>query len=202
MRARLIAPAVVTLIAPLTAAADITAIGPFVGALREPLNFGFTRISADQPIFGGQANLISHNGVTFIHLLLGSTLGGDAVTPRTGSLILGWTEGPGIFTFSTPVSRFGAYWNNNSGTSGALVEFFDASNSLIGTAPATIPAPGNVWTWNGWDFGATPVSRIRVIGFGIINGFLWTDDLEMTPIPAPASLCVLAPALCLLRRRR
>lgn len=60
-----------------------------------------------------------------------------------------------------------------------------------------------MWTWNGWEFDA-PVSRIVVIGSGILEGFLWTDDLEMTPVPAPAGvlpLLLLAGAMARGRRR-
>lgn len=183
------------------AAADITPLTPFVGQLREPLDFSNTRISADQPIFGGAAHLVSHNGNTLIHLLLGDTFGGVTVSPHTGSYILGWTEGPGIFEFGTPVQQFGAYWANDSGVAGASVAFYDAGNTLMGTMPATDPANGS-WTWNGWQ-STTPISRIVVSGSGALNGFLWFDDLEAT-VPAPGAAAVLVgiglPGLA--RRRR
>ena len=60
--------------------------------------------------------------------------------------ILGFTTGPGIFEFDSPVHRFGAWWNNNSGASGATVEFMDESGEVFATVAATNPAPGNVWT--------------------------------------------------------
>ena len=176
-------------------------VGPFVGQVREPLNFSNTNISADQPIFGGAGHLISHNGQTLIHLLLGDTLSGDTVSPHTGMYILGWTEGPGIFTFSPPVQMFGAYWNNNSGANDATVQFFDAGNSLIGTQTATIPAPGNTWVWNGWA-SSTPISRISVLGNGVLNGFLWTDDLEASYVPGPGALALAVLGSPLLMRRQ
>jgi hypothetical protein len=181
------------------AAADITPVVPFVGQLREPLNFSTTRISADQPIFGGAAHLVSHDGNTYIHLLAGDTFGGVTITPRTGGFILGWTEGPGIFQFATPVQRFGAYWANNSTVAGASVAFYDSSNTLLGTMPATDPSNGS-WTWNGWE-STTPFSRVVVSGSGILNGFLWFDDLEAT-VPAPGAAVLLGIGLPWLARRR
>jgi len=181
------------------ATAAVNPIAPFVGGMREPLNFTNTRISADQPIFGGAAHLVSHDGNTYIHLLLGDTFNGVNVSPRTGSYILGWTEGPGIFLFNPPVTQFGAYWANNSGTNGATASFFAADNSLLGTQPATDPS-GGTWTWNGWQ-STTPISRIVVSSTGVLNGFIWFDDLEAT-VPAPASVALPALSFAWLNRRR
>ena len=181
--------------------ADITPIGPFTGQYSEPLNFSNTNISASQPIFGGRARLDSHNGQTLIHLLLGSTLSGDPVTPRTGQYILGWTEGPGVFVFTTPIVKFGSYWNNNSGVSNATVKFYDSGNVLVGMQTAITPAPGNVWVWNGWE-STTPVSRMVVEGSGVLNGFLWFDDLEITQVPGPGGAVVLALGVLMRRWRR
>src|SRR6185436_18643590 len=102
------------------------------------------------------------DGTTYIHLLLGDTFGGVTVSPRTGSYILGWTEGPGIFQFTTPVQRFGAYWANNS---------------------------------------TVAVARVVVSGNGVLNGFLWFDDLEAT-VPAPGAAVLLGIGLPWLARRR
>jgi hypothetical protein len=184
-----------------SACGDVVPIGPFSGEFHEPLNFSNTNISASQPIFGGRAHLNSYNGQTFIHLLLGDTIGGDTVTPRTGQYILGWTQGPGIFVFDTPVTRFGGYMNNNSGADDATVRFFDAANNPLGTLTATVPAPGNVWVWNGWE-SSTPIARIEVTGNGLIQGFLWFDDMEMTTVPAPGAAGAGVTLLIGLGRRR
>jgi hypothetical protein len=201
MRSRFGIVAVPALVLAGVAAGDVIPIAPFTGEFSEPLNFSNTNISASQPIFGGRAHLNSHNGQTFIHLLLGDTIGGDTVTPRTGSYILGWTEGPGVFVFDTPVARFGGYMNNNSGVSDATVMFFDVANNPLGTRVATAPAPGNVWTWNGWE-SDVGIARIEVHGTGLLNGFLWFDDMEMTTVPAPGGIAAAALALAIGARRR
>jgi len=183
------------------AAADVVPIGTFSGEFHEPLNFSNTNISASQPIFGGRAHLNSAHSQTSIHLLLGDTFAGDTVTPRTGSYILGWTEGPGNFVFDTPVTRFGGYINNNSGANDAVVRFFDAAGLLMATLNATTPAPGNVWVWNGWE-STVGIGRIEVTGNGTLQGFLWFDDMEMTTIPAPGTACAALAVVSLAAARR
>jgi hypothetical protein len=186
-----------------SAVADVSPIAPFAGDLSDPLNYPGTTIVAEFEIFGGAASLNSFDGDTFIHLLFSSTLAGDPVTPRTGPLILGFTQGPGIFEFATPVRRFGSYFNNNSGSNDAVVEFFDADDNLIDTQIAATTAVGNIWTWNGWE-SDTPISSITVTGNGIADGFLWFDDLELSYVPEPGAgilLLLISPA-CARRRRR
>jgi hypothetical protein len=145
-------------------------------------------IVAQLPIFGGAATLSSFDGTTtVIHLLAGDSLFGS-VTPRTGSRILGFTQGPGIFLFAQPVVRFGGYFNNDSGTSDATVQFYDSSNTLLGTQTAVSPTSVNTWVWNGWETTGAGISRIVVTGNGTLQGFLWFDDMELTRVPLPGSV--------------
>jgi len=185
------------------ASADITAIGPFVGSLIDPLNAPGTTIVSSYDIFGGAGSLNSFDGkTTSIHYLLRDTFSGDLVTPRTGGHILGFTTGPATFVFDTPLVRFGAYFENNSGEDDALVEFFGAGGALIGTATADTDADLQDWTWNGWE-SDVGIASIRVTGNGIIDGFLWFDDLQGDPIPAPLSVGVfVAGAIGIARRKR
>lgn len=187
----------------LPAHASITPVAPFTGDRSEPLNYPGTTIVASFPIFANTASLDSFNGqATAIHYLLSDTFIGDLVTPRTGSHILGFTSGPGIFVFDEPVRRFGSYFNNNSGSDDATCEFFGADGSLLGTAVARTPAAGNQWVWNGWE-SDIPIARIAVTGNGTIHGFLWFDDLEVSRVPTPGVGAALLAALpCALRRRR
>jgi hypothetical protein len=107
----------VTMLGAMTAGAAhaaIVPIGPFTGERSDPLNYPGQSIVASFPIFNNTASLDSHNGVTFIHYLVQDTFIGDLVTPRTGGHILGFTEGPGVLVFDSPVRRFGTYFNNNS----------------------------------------------------------------------------------------
>lgn len=195
--------ATIMLLASAAAQASMIATSPFVGDQREPLNAAGTLITNDFPIFGGQAHLKSFDGVTTaVHYLFNDSLGGDSVSPRTGSHILGWTQGPGNFTFSPPVTKFGAYWNNNSGANDATVRFYDSGGGLIDTATASVAAPGTAWAWNGWQSTGAAIARVEVTGNGILNGFLWFDDLEKTMVPGPGGALVLAFASTLVRRRQ
>lgn len=167
---------------------DVLPIDVFSGDLHEPLNASGTTIVAHYPIFGGAGALDSWDGhTTYIHYLLSDTFNGDPVNPRTGSHILGFTQGPGVFHFDPPIRRFGAYFNNNSGTDGAVVQFFDAAGGSLGTKSAVTPAAGTAWVWNGWE-SDTAIGSISVLGNGIINGFLWFDDLEIGYTPEPSAL--------------
>jgi MYXO-CTERM domain-containing protein len=140
--------------------------------------------------------------MTAIHYLIQDVFIGDLVTPRTGGHVLGFTEGPGIFVFDEPVRRFGSYFNNNSGTDDATCDFFDVDGNLLATLNAAVPEEGNVWTWNGWE-SDVPIARISVTGNGIIDGFLWFDDLEASTIPSPGGAGAMGVlALAGFRRRR
>lgn len=183
------------------AQAGVVPIDPFVGERSDPLDYPNTIIVASFPIFGNTASLDSHNGQTFIHYLLSDTFIGDVVTPRTGGHILGFTEGPGIFRFNEPVRRFGMYFNNNSGTDDTTCDFYDAEGNLLASLTATTPFAGNVWVWNGWE-SDVPFTRVVVTGHGIIDGFLWFDDLEVSSVPSAGSGVVCVGALGVMRRRR
>lgn len=179
-----------------SAAGGVTTIGPFTGEQSDPLNYPFTLIAAEIPIFNSAAKMVSVDGVTtYIHLLQSSTLSGDPVTAHTGNRILGFTQGPGYLEFNPPVRRFGSYFNNNSFSDDATLDFYDAGGNLLSTLVADIPAPGNIWTWNGWE-SDIPIARIRITGNGIADGFLWTDDLEISYLPEPAT-ALLIPAVLL-----
>jgi hypothetical protein len=189
-------------LATLSAHASITPLAPFTGDRSEPLNYPGTTIVASFPIFANTASLDSFNGqATAIHYLLSDTFIGDLVTPRTGGHILGFTSGPGIFVFDTPVRRFGAYFNNNSGMDDATCDFYGPDGTLLGSVTARTPAAGNQWVWNGWESTA-PFSRIAVTGNGVIDGFLWFDDLEVSAVPTPSTAVAGAMFLLAFRRRR
>src|SRR5688572_2221557 len=50
------------------------------------------------------------------------------IPPHAGSLFAGSAGGPAEYTFDQPASRFGGFWGTNSGTAGAIVEFYDVAN--------------------------------------------------------------------------
>lgn len=197
---RTLATLVLTTCALTHAAGQTTPIGPFTGDRSDPLNYPGTTIVARFPLFEHTGALRSHDGRTAIHYLLNDTFLNDVVTPRTGTHILGFTQGPGVFEFDPPVRRFGAYFNNNSGADDATVVFRDAGGAIIDTEIATVPFRGNVWVWNGWQ-STTPIASATVTGNGVINGFLWFEDLEISYVPEPAGLGGLLLLALLIRRR-
>jgi hypothetical protein len=106
------------------------------------------------------------------------------------------------WTFASPVSQFGGYFQNNSRFDDAVVDFYDHSGSLIGSLTATIPKGTSNWTWNGWH-SDTPIAGIVITGndTGFLNGFIWYDDFELTvaaaSVPEPASWLLWAAATLL-----
>lgn len=193
-------------VVPTSAFDGITTLSPFVGERREPLNgpvgpFGFT-IVGSQDIFGGAMTVTTpFRPTTYVHYWLGSSFNGDPVSSRTGAYVLGTTQGPQEWLFPTPVRRIGSYFNNNSGANDATVEFFGPSGQPLGTRVADIRAPGNTWTWNGWE-SDVPISRMLISGNGALNGFIWMDDMELSFTPAPGSALALAAGAMLARSRR
>jgi hypothetical protein len=171
-----------------SATAQIQPIPPFVGAVRDSVDsYTSTFIISDHlTILDGGLTVRSHNGSTLVHLISGSTLGGDRVVPRSPSWMLGITEGPVIWEFNTPALQIGAYWDTNSGANDATAQFFDVGGDLIGTQVVTIPSAANQWVWNGWESNV-PIGRMVITGNGVLHGFLWNDDFEMTSVPEPAS---------------
>lgn len=185
--------------------ADIVPLQPFTGELSEPLDFpagqfGVTIVAA-LPIFSGAMIVTTPLfPITAVHYLFQNSLSGDVVTPRTGGHFLGTTQGPQEWQFPTPIRRIGSYFNNNSGADDATIEFFGLGGVSLGTRVATIPAPGNVWTWNGWE-SDVPITKMIMRGNGALNGFLWMDDLELTLVPGPGTGAAAALALGLLGGR-
>jgi len=182
--------------------ADITPIAQFTGQWSEnfdefPADGAFRSLN----LFGGHGSVRVEGDNNSIKLEWYSSLGGDEVIPIS-NLMCGQL-GIADWEFQQPVMRFGGFWENNSHADDATAEFFDAGDTLIGTRVVPVSATAQHWVWNGWQFD-TPVSRIRVTGNGLINGFIWYENMEITPapvVPEPGSLLVLPLASIIARRR-
>jgi hypothetical protein len=87
------------------------------------------------------------------------------------------------WVFEEPMCCFGGWMENNSGADDATFEFYDAGGNLIEQTVATIPAAAQAWTWNGWQ-SDVPFSRIVVTGNGLINGFIWYENVAADPAPS------------------
>ena len=184
--------------------ADITPIPPFAGTFSD--DFGSYPFSAHATldIMGGFATITRLNPAGSIKIEFSSQLGDDLVQHRSPDRMMGQLSTL-EWVFDEPVSHFGGWWENNSRFDDAVVEFYDAGGSLIGTLNATVPQDAQAWTWNGWqsDVG---IKRIVTIGNDVefLNGFIWYEDVQaIAAVPEPAGLAAVgALGLILLRRRR
>jgi hypothetical protein len=165
--------------------AGIIPIGGFPAEFYDEMNPGGPTAVQSQELFSGQATLsnLTPNGA--IKKEFSSSLGGDLVVPRSAPKMVGQL-GVGRWTFVTPQRRFGGWWENNSGADDATVTFFDGSGGVIGSMVARVPALGQTWVWNGWQ-SDVPFTRIEVAGNGLINGFIWYEDMSISSVPEPAS---------------
>lgn len=176
-----------------TTSAGVLTSGPFSGDYSDDFN-RFTSVQAEQvlPVFEQTATVSNLTTDGAIKIEISSTLGGDDVSARTG-----WMMGQlGIarWDFPTPAVRFGGYFENNSGADDATLVFYDENLAVIDTLVASIPAAGGTWLWHGWQ-SDTPFARIDVTGNGLINGFIWYEDLQVTYVPEPAAGCLFGAAL-------
>ncbi|MCA9289511.1 MAG: hypothetical protein KDA25_00180 [Phycisphaerales bacterium] len=182
------------------ARADIIAIDPFDGALTDTFDqWNTNQAVLSLPVFGGFGALEVLSAGGAIKVEFSSTFLNDPVVPLSD--MMAGQLGIAQWVFDTPLTRFGGWFENNSGASDATLEFYDASDTLIGTMIADIPVDAQTWTWNGWQ-SDVPFSRIVVTGNGVINGFIWYENMQADPVPAPAALTVIGGGLMLGTRRR
>src|SRR5688572_18342744 len=116
------------------------------------------------------------------------------IFPHSGNKLCASAGGPAEWIFDQPASRFGGFWGTNSGTAGAVAEFYDSSNLLITSLPITAPADCS-WTWNGWQVtGGPAIKRVKVIGNNPFGGsHIMMDDMEADygpTCPLPTTYCV------------
>jgi hypothetical protein len=190
----------VVLFAPGLLRAGIVSIDPFVGTSSENFdNTGVEGATQSLNVFGGLATITNLTSGGALKLERSSSLDGDLVVPRSDPWMVGQL-GIAQWTFSSPVSDFGGYFENNSRFDDAVVDFYDKSGSLIDTLSATIPKDAQEWTWNGWH-SDTPIGKIVITGNDAVffHGFIWYDDFEVNvaSVPEPSSWVLLATA-CLL----
>ncbi len=176
--------AVVATFSIVQADADIVLVPPFTGQASDnvddiipPGNF---LIDAQIDVFEGQATFVSMvdppNNTT-IHLWGGSCIGGDCSIPRSSPYLIGSTTTQAI-EFNTPAFRFGSYFTNTSGADDVTATFYDENGEVLGIVNVDVPAPGTLWYWNGWS-SDVPFARIEFVGNGLLEGFIWFDDLEV-----------------------
>ncbi len=183
---RLIVPVLMMLVLAVSARADITDIGPFVGEKSEDLENVSPlpgQIRERVHIFDGDVTLISLTGQTTIHLWRGSCLqsprGRSCAFPRSGQFLIGATTKYKI-RFHTPARKFGAYFTNISLWDDFNLRFFDADGNFLEERAIPLRWQNDNWHWRGWE-SDIPIGRIELRSNGVLEGFIWMDDLELTP---------------------
>ena len=202
---RLAAPlalAAIAILANSSSAATLTPIGPFTGDFSDDFN-RFSNVQAVQvlDVFSNHGVIRNLTSGGAIKVEFSSQLNGDLVVPISG-LMMGQL-GIARWEFNEPVSRFGGWWENNSGADDATATFFDSQGNSLGSMIARDPVQAQTWTWNGWE-SDVPVKSIQVVGNGLINGFIWYDNVQMTlAVPEPGAIGAMTVAsLWLCSRKR
>lgn len=174
---------------------QVTPIGPFSGSVLENFNvFPFDPSYQQYNIFGGLGLVKNIHPSGALKYEASSTRGGDTVLPRSAPTF-GGQIGISEWSFPQPLSRFGAYWENNSRFDDAVATFYDSNNNLLATLAMTISKDANTWQWNGWQFG-TPVSKFVITGndTAFFSGFIWYEDATAnfaTAVPEPTTWLLL-----------
>jgi hypothetical protein len=165
--------------------AAVTPVGPFTGHFTDTFNqYTNTNAVAQLDVFSGNGVIRRVGTEGSIKVEWSSQLGNDLVVPLSGMMIGQLCIADWVF--DAPAIRFGGWWENNSGISDAQVEIFDAADNLLGAPVADVPVTAQQWTWNGWE-SDTAFSRVRVTGRGLINGFIWYENMQLTFAPEPGA---------------
>jgi RNA polymerase sigma factor (sigma-70 family) len=166
----------------------IAQLGPFQGTASERFDaLGVDVTQQGISILGRTATVSNVTRGGALKIASGSSLGGVLVTPHSPSFMLGQV-GISEWVFSTPLTKFGAYFANNSRFDDASVDFYDVNDTLIGSETARVPKSLRRWTWNGWQSGV-PIHRLVITGKDaeFLHGFIWFDDVQVATAPRPAS---------------
>lgn len=200
MNLRSISIAALLLVGVGVASAAIVPVGEFTGDAYE----GFEGIiapgpySGPMPVFGSAGTFDDTYSDPWIANSLSSG-SGDTLFPYGGNLMgltpTGWTT----FTFATPVYKFGGYMGTVNTVSGGNVTFYDGEGLTLEALSFDLPLAS--WTWRGWE-SDVPVGSIT-IHTGANPGFTGVyDDMQLSYVPEPGALALLAAGVVMLIRRR
>jgi RNA polymerase sigma factor (sigma-70 family) len=171
---------------PRTRSGPIAQLRPFRGAASEAFDaLGAEVTRQGISILGGMATVSNLTERGALKIVAGSTMGGVPVTARSPSGMLGQI-GISEWVFSKPLTKFGAWFANNSRFDDAKVDFYDANDRLIDSARARAPKSFRGWSWNGWQ-SRVPIHRVVITGndTGFMHGFIWFDDVQVVTAPQP-----------------
>jgi RNA polymerase sigma factor (sigma-70 family) len=167
-----------------THSGPIVQLDPFRGTAAEAFEgLGLDVTQQGIRILGGAATVSNLTERGALKIVAGSKMGSVAVTAHSPTYMLGQI-GISEWVFSAPLTKFGAWFANNSRFDDAKVDFYDANDHLIGSAIARVPKSLRGWTWNGWQ-SEVPIHRLVVTGndVGFMHGFIWFDDVQVVTAP-------------------
>ena len=165
-----------------SASAQVTAIGPFVGAQSDGFETQPQTIflpCVPTRMFNNTADLCTPGNSGC--LITGGWGFNCQMSPNSGSVLFGSASGYCEFTFDTPAQRFGGMFGNHTpDASFGTVILFDSANNQIFSGPINTPNDC-LWHWGGWDAGAGPgIKRAQIYGAPSWGGpFELMDDMQV-----------------------
>lgn len=180
--------------------AGVVAIGEFSGEMSE----GFEAIlppagyPGPLPMFNDTA---TWNDTVANFCVIAVSWWGPAgdILPYNGNFMGGTVAGSALFEFSTPVKRFGGYFNTIGMIPDGTVVLRDADGLEIASLPLELTP--TQWGWQGWQ-STTPIGSVEIIGANAPGIGVQFDDLHISFVPAPGSVALLGIAGLAARRRR
>ena len=161
-----------------SASAQVTVIGPFTGSDSETFETKPYGQSTCVPgrVFNNKGDLCGSPGTITISSNLSQTC---VINPHGGTHFAG-SSPTALYTFDSPIAKFGGYFGSSNGSANASVAFIDGSGQKIASVVAKVPADCN-WYWNGWqaDAGAV-IHAVQIQGSAIsVNGQVQMDDMQI-----------------------
>jgi len=155
----------ITLLFTQSAVAQITPVGPFTGAALEDFeSFPIGNPGTSFSLFGGTATHNQLSGstpaiwLTNVGWGLGTNGSAQAFDGNRGFGMNSFATGEFIFT--TPITSFGAYFGTAFSGDTMFLEFYDASNTLIGIQQSwaySRTASDGILEWHGYNIGQQAV---------------------------------------------